>query len=322
MVSEDIPVLDKSAGIKLMYTEILEGLSKSRKELPCKYFYDERGSKLFDDICELDEYYVTRTELGIMRDNIDEISDFLGDKLMFIEYGSGSSEKIKIILDHIKGMTVYVPIDISREHLQKSAAEIDYLYNTLEVIPICTDYNKPFSIPVPRSEVTHKVVYFPGSTIGNFHKNEAVEFLKGIAKITGEHGSLLVGVDLKKDTEVLRRAYNDNQGVTAEFNLNQLRRINLELGSDFNLEDFGHDAIYNEKQGRIEMHIVSKKPQVVHLNGSTIEFHKDERIWTESSYKYSLDEFKEVANKAGFEIKKVWTDKNFLFSVQYLTVIE
>jgi len=322
LMSEDVQVKDKSAGIKLMYREIIDGLSKSRKELPCKYFYDERGSKLFDDICELQEYYITRTELGIMKDNIDEISEFLGEKLMFIEYGSGSSEKIKIILDHVKGMTVYVPIDISCAHLNKSAAEIDEMYESLEVIPVCADYNKPFTIPTPKSEVTHKVVYFPGSTIGNFHKEEAVEFLKGIADVTGEHGSLLIGVDLKKDHELLRRAYNDEQGVTAEFNLNQLKRFNRELGSDFNINDFEHDAIYNEKHGRVEMHIVSKKSQIVRLNGSTVEFKKDERIWTESSYKYSLQEFKEIANKAGFEIKKVWTDKDCLFSVQYLTVIE
>lgn len=321
-MTDRLKIKDKSAGIKLMYTEILEGLSKTRKELPCKYFYDERGSQLFDEICDLDEYYITRTELRIMKENIDEISDFLGDKLMFIEYGSGSSEKIKIILDHVKGITVYVPIDISCEHLGKSAAEIDDTYDDLQVIPVCADYNMPFSIPSPNKEVTHKVVYFPGSTIGNFHREEAIGFLKGIAQVTGEHGSLLIGVDLKKDPEILKRAYNDKKGVTAEFNLNQLQRFNAELGSNFDLDNFTHDAIYNEEQGRIEMHIVSKKPQTVQLNGSTIAFKKDERIWTESSYKYSIEDFRDVARQAGFEIKKIWTDKDSLFSVQYLTVIE
>ena len=319
-MSSDILIKDNSTGIKLMYQEVIEGLSKPRKELPSKYFYDERGSQLFDEICSLEEYYVTRTELGIMHKNIDEMSDVMGDKLMFIEYGSGSSEKIKIILDHIKGICTYVPIDISCKHLAKSAAQIASQYKKLEVIPVCADFNKPFSIPDPKNKIVHKIVYFPGSTIGNFHPDEAREFLKRIALVAGPKGGLLIGVDLKKDTSILNKAYNDSRGVTAEFNLNQLKRFNRELGSNFNLDNFRHNAFYNNEEGRIEMHLVSQINQSVQVNGTTISFEKDETIWTESSYKYTLDEFKILANDSGFSVKKVWTDKDNLFNVQYLDV--
>ncbi|KAA3610002.1 MAG: L-histidine N(alpha)-methyltransferase [Calditrichaeota bacterium] len=319
-MDSDILIKDKSVGLKLMYKEVMEGLSKSRKELPCKYFYDERGSKLFDEICTLDEYYVTRTELSIMHDNFEEMSDVMGEKLMFVEYGSGSSDKIKIILDHVKGICTYVPIDISCSHLAKSAAQIAAKYKHLEVIPVCADYNKEFLIPEPKNTIDHKIVYFPGSTIGNFHRDEALKFLSRIAKVSGQNGGLLIGVDLKKDTSLLNNAYNDSRGVTAEFNLNQLKRFNKELGSNFNLDDFRHDAFYNKKEGRMEMHLISKKDQTVKLNGSIISFNKDESIWTESSYKYSLDEFKNIANDAGFSVENVWIDEAELFSVQYLTV--
>lgn len=313
---------DKAIGIKIMYKEVLEGLGKSRKELPCKYFYDERGSQLFDQICELDDYYLTRTELKIMKMYIDEMSDVLGDKLMFIEYGSGSSEKIKIILDHIKGIDVYIPIDISGDHLVKSAAQIASSYKNLEVIPLCADYNKPFEIPQPKREIKHNIVYFPGSTIGNFHPHEARAFLTRISKVAGHNGGLLIGVDLKKDPQILHKAYNDSEGVTAEFNLNQLKRFNLELGSNFDLDNFEHSAFYNEDKGRVEMHLVSTQNQTVNVNGSSITFDKDESIWTESSYKYNLEEFAQLARSAGFEVEKVWTDEDKLFSVQYLKVIE
>jgi len=301
-----------------MYKEVTEGLYKSPKELPSKYFYDEQGSKLFDQICELDEYYLTRTELGIMQRYIAEISKELGDELMLIEYGSGSSEKIKVLLDNIKEIKVYLPIDISSEHLVKSAAQVAAKYKDLEVIPVCADYNNSFMIPLPQKTTKRKVVFFPGSTIGNFHPPQAEIFLARIAKIVNPEGGLLIGVDLKKDTDVLRRAYNDKEGVTAQFNLNQLKHINNKLGADFNPDVFRHDAIYNEIKGRIEMHLVSLKEQTVNINGSTFSFDQGERIWTESSYKYSLEEFAELAKKAGFKVDKVWTDDELLFSLQYL----
>jgi dimethylhistidine N-methyltransferase len=266
--------------------EVVAGLSKSQKELPSKYFYDERGSQLFDQICQLQEYYPTRTELAIMKNYIDEISDVLGEDLMFIEYGSGSSEKIKIILDHIKGIRVYVPIDISGDHLIKSAAQIAARYKHIEIIPLCADYSKPFIIPESQKTIRHKIVYFPGSTIGNFHPPEAVTFLSRIVNVVGKDGGLIIGVDLKKDNDVLYKAYNDQQGITAAFNLNQLNHINNVLNTNFDLNAFEHDAFYNSEKGRIEMHLVSKSDQTVQLNGSVIDFKKGETIWTESSYKY------------------------------------
>jgi len=309
---------DTDNDTELMYKEVLEGLGKSPKELPCKYFYDELGSQLFDQICELDEYYLTRTELRIMEQNINEISKVLGDEIMLIEYGSGSSEKIKIMLDNIKGIKAYLPIDISMEHLVKSASQIAAHYKELEVIPVCADYNNSFMIPMPRKSTKRKVVYFPGSTIGNFHPAEAEVFLSRISKVVNAEGGLLIGVDIKKDREVLHNAYNDQKGVTAQFNLNQLKHINNKLGSDFNLDAFKHDAIFNEQKGRIEMHLVSTKGQTVNVNGSTFKFNKGESIWTESSYKYSVDEFASLAKKAGFIVEKVWIDDDLLFSVQYL----
>jgi len=312
---------ENSADLKLMLKEVVNGLNKPQKELPCKFFYDEEGSLLFDQICGLDEYYITRTELSIMEDYIDEIADFLDDKLMFIEYGSGSSEKIKIILDHVNKIKVYVPIDISGDHLIKSAAQIASEYRYIEVIPLWADYNKPFTIPHPESVIEQKIVYFPGSTIGNFHPADAVSFLKGIAKVVGKSGGLIIGVDLKKDRKILQQAYNDYQGITAAFNLNQLKHLNDRLNTSFDLNAFEHDAFYNTEKSRIEMHLVSKRDQSVQLNGATIHFKQGETIWTESSYKYDINEFAYLAREAGFETKRVWRDKKHLFSVHYLEVV-
>jgi len=311
-----IAQLDNDA--KLMYKEVIVGLEKSPKELPSKYFYDELGSQLFDQICGLEEYYLTRTELSIMRQYIAEISEELGDELMLIEYGSGSSEKIKVLLDNIKGIKAYLPIDISLEHLVKSAAQIATQYKDLEVIPVCEDYNNSFMIPLPKKATKRKVVFFPGSTIGNFHPSQAENFLARITKVVNPEGGLLIGVDLKKDSDILNSAYNDQKGITAQFNINQLSHINNKLDANFDLDSFMHDAFYNEREGRIEMHLVSEKQQTVNINGSTFKFNQGEHIWTESSYKYSLDEFAALAEKAGFNVEKVWTDDELLFSVQYL----
>ena len=302
----------------LMLREVIDGLDKRQKELPCKYFYDEKGSQLFDQICQLDEYYPTRTELSIMQDNIEQISDVLGDDVMLIEYGSGSSEKIKIILDNIKGIKAYLPVDISMEHLVRSSAQIAAQYKDLEVIPVFADYNRSFIIPMPGNPIKTKIVYFPGSTIGNFHPSEAEIFLNRIKRVVNKHGGLLIGVDLKKDKTILQQAYNDSQGITARFNLNILQHINNKLRLDFDLLAFRHKAFFNEEQGRIEMHLVSQEQQSVMINDKEIRFKKGESIWTESSYKYSLGEFEALANRSGFLVEKVWTDDRQFFSVQYL----
>ncbi len=312
---------EHAVGIRRMYKEVIAGLRKEKKELSSKYFYDERGSELFDEICRLEEYYVTRTELQIMQDNIDEIVAVMGEAVQLIEYGSGSSDKIRILLDNVQAIRAYVPIDISCEFLARSAARIAAAYPHIQVQPVCADYSAPFDIPVPDESIRQRVVYFPGSTIGNFHHDEAIAFLKNMAHAAGQDSALLIGVDLKKDEDVLNRAYNDARGVTAEFNLNQLAHFNKALGSDFDLKSFEHHAFYNKDMGRIEMHIRSLRKQVVHVNGDIVHFEPGETIWTESSYKYSIPEFAKLALEAGYSVEKVWTDNRKLFSVQYLRVL-
>jgi len=296
--------------------EILTGLRKENKELPCKLFYDEYGSLLFDKICELEEYYPTRTETSIMKNNIDEIAKNFEDNLMMIEYGSGSSEKTRILLDHLTNLKAYLPIDISEEHLINTARILSKDYPNLDVLPVCADYTENIELPEYGERIDQKIVYFPGSTIGNFHPEEAVDFLTKISRL----GNLLIGVDLKKDPKILNNAYNDSSGITAEFNLNQLVRINREFDANFNVEHFQHYAFYNEDKGRIEMHIVSQKDQIVEIGSEIVSFEEGQSIWTESSYKYSLDNFRDLAKKAGFEVVKVWKDEKDLFSVQYLTI--
>ena len=298
--------------------EALSGLRKWQKELPCKYFYDERGSYLFECICNLDEYYIPRTETAIMKAYIEEIVEALGPNVLLIEYGSGNSAKTRILLDHLWELEAYVPIDISREQLLRAANELASAYPGLEVLPVCADYTSAFKPPDLKWPTRRKVVYFPGSTIGNFEPGPAKQFLECIAGVCGPGGGLLIGVDLKKDPTVLHRAYNDSQGVTAAFNLNLLERINRELGYDFQTDWFRHYAFYNPLEGRIEMHLISMKDQTVHLDNTAIRFAQGESIWTESSYKYNLEDFEQLAAAAGFRTECVWTDNQQWFSIHYL----
>jgi dimethylhistidine N-methyltransferase len=273
---------------------------------------------LFERICVLDEYYIPRTEVAIMETYIEEMVELLGPSVVLIEYGSGNSTKTRILLDHLREPTAYVPIDISREQLLRATKELASSYPGLEVLPVCADYTSSFELPAPKQPSHRKVVYFPGSTIGNFDLIPAKHFLGHIAGVCGPGGGLLIGVDLKKDPSVLHRAYNDNQGVTAAFNLNLLERINRELNCDFQLEGFEHYAFYNPLEGRVEMHLVSLRDQTVRLDNATIPFAKGESIWTESSYKFDLDEFQQLAAAAGFKAEHTWTDEQQWFSVQYL----
>ena len=305
---------------KTFREEVLQGLQDARKELPSKYFYDEVGSQLFEQICELDEYYPTRTELGIMQERMPEIAALLGSNCLLIEYGSGSSTKTRLLLDALRDPAGYVPIDISKEQLLRSAADLAQAYPDLEVLPVCADYTSDFDLPRPNKPVARRVAYFPGSTIGNFDREPALHFLRQLARVC-QGGGLLIGVDLKKDFNILHRAYNDSQGLTAQFNKNLLVRINQELDADFQLQHFGHYAFYNPAQSRVEMHLVSLKDQVVHIGETKISFKLGESVWTESSYKYTLDEFAKLAASAGFAVEQVWTDARQLFSVQYLTVV-
>lgn len=298
--------------------DVLRGLQAERKELPSKYFYDAPGSQLFEQICEQDEYYLTRTELAIMRENAREIAELLGSGCLLIEYGSGSSIKTRLLLDALQDPAGYVPIDISKEQLLASVASLSAAYPRLEILPVCADYTGAFELPTPKKAFERKIAYFPGSTIGNFDRVSARRFLGHVTRVC-QGGGLLIGVDQKKDFNTLHRAYNDAQGITAQFNKHLLERINQELQADFQLSQFAHYAFYNPAQGRIEMHLVSLQEQITHLGNHTIPFQRGESIWTESSYKYALDEFATLASSVGFKVERVWMDPRALFSVQYLT---
>lgn len=299
---------------------MLQGLQDARKELPSKYFYDDTGSQLFEQICELDEYYLTRTELGIMQAHIQEMVSLLGSHCLLIEYGSGTSTKTRILLDALQDPAGYVPIDIAKEQLLRSATALASAYPALEVLPVCADFTSDFLLPSPTLPVSRNIAYFPGSSIGNFEREPANRFLQQIAK-TCAGGGLLIGADLKKDFNILHRAYNDAQGVTARFNLHLLERINQELGANFQLHQFGHYAFFNPGQSRIEMHLVSLTNQVVRIGEVEIAFKLGESIWTESSYKYTLEEFARLARATGFRVERVWTDPHQFFSVQYLRAV-
>lgn len=314
-----LDLLDQHPTRKDLKADVLNGLRQPRKWISSMYFYDERGSKLFDEICELPEYYPTRTELAIMERYASEMSALLGPEVSLIEFGSGSSLKIRILLDHLESPTAYVPVEISREHLLNSAHELERDYPKIQILPVCADFTAPFELPHPQPVPKRNVAYFPGSTIGNFEPSDALDLLRQMRSVAKANGALLIGVDLKKDPAILERAYNDAAGVTAAFNLNVLARLNRELGADFDLAHFHHRAIWNARESRIEMHLVSDRVQQVHLGGETFFFKPDEYIHTESSYKYLPEEFARMAAKAGFKSERVWTDEGRLFSVQYLT---
>lgn len=299
-------------------SDIIRCLSADEKILPSKLFYDERGSQLFDRICELPEYYLTRTEQAIMHDSVAEMCDRIGSNALLAELGSGSSIKTRILLDHLECPAGYIPIDISADHLAASAAAIARRYGALEVLPVCADYDQDFQLPATTKAPAKTVVYFPGSTVGNFHPPEVVLFLRRIRKIFGGEAEILIGVDMKKDPGILHRAYNDCDGVTAAFNLNILDHLNQVYGADFDLDAFEHVAFYNETDGRIEMHLKSTRRQYVHIHDTVIEFEPGQQIWTESSYKYTINEFDSLARQAGFRTDKVWTDYHRFFSVHYL----
>ncbi len=298
--------------------EVLIGLRKPQKELPSKYFYDERGSQLFERICELKEYYIPSIEASIMRAHIKEMVELIGPHVLVIEHGCGNCEKVHFLMDRLHDPVAFIPIDISKEQLLQVAKELDSIYPQLQVLPVCADYTSSFELPIAKQESKRTVVYFPGSTISNFDPIPAKHFLEHVANLCGSDGALLIGVDLKKDPAVLHNAYNDSEGVTAAFNLNLLERINRELDCDFQLDAFEHYAFYNPRESRVEMHLISQRRQVVHIDGETISFSKGESIWTESSYKYNLDEFEQMAAVAGFRVERVWVDERQWFSVQYL----
>jgi L-histidine Nalpha-methyltransferase len=301
-------------------SDVLRGLRGPVKTLPCKYFYDAAGSDLFEQITELEEYYLTRTELAIMRQHAAEMAVFMGADCLLIEYGSGSSVKTRLLLDHLLEPAAYMPIDVSCDHLHRSAQALAVDYPALEILPMCADFTQPLCLPLPQRQVARRVVYFPGSTIGNFTPEEAVALLRRTAPLCGAGGGLLLGADLRKDPAVIEAAYNDQRGVTARFNSNLLVRINRELGADFVMSQFIHQAFYDASAHRIEMHMVSRKDQCVHVGDEAFFFQAGESIRTEFSHKYSPRSLRELAETSGFRLRQGWVDPREYFSVSWLTV--
>jgi dimethylhistidine N-methyltransferase len=302
--------------------DAVRGLSGPEKKLPPKYFYDERGARLFEEICALDAYYPTRTELAILKENVDEIAERIGPRCQLVEFGSGSGLKTRLLLEHLQDPVAYVPIDIARTQLVEFAISTAARFPSLEVAPVCADYTGPFELPPPHRRDCRTVAFFPGSTIGNFEPWEAECFLAHVARLCGPDGGLLIGVDLRKDPAVIERAYNDPERVTAEFNLNLLARINRECGADFDLSAFRHQALFDGQYGRIEMRLVSTRAQTVRIpgvgGGIEIAFAEGEFITTEYSYKYDPRHFSELVKAAGWSIERGWTDERQWFAVQLL----
>jgi L-histidine N-alpha-methyltransferase len=300
-------------------SEVLPGLHATHKTLPPKLFYDDAGARLFEQICETPEYYITRSELEILNLHAAEIAALAGDHVALIEFGSGAGVKVRLLLDALSQPAAYVPVDISGEQLDSVAAELRDVYPALPVLPVLADYTNPLPLPTLPS-AKRKVAFFPGSTIGNFHPTEAAAFLRRVRRTVGQGGGLILGVDRIKSIPVLEAAYNDGAGITAAFNLNLLTRLNRELGADFDLSLFRHHAFYNAADGRIEMHLQSVEPQVIRIAEEPIVFDADETIWTESSYKYDEARLERLASMAGFRINQLWTDHRNRFWVAYLTV--
>ena len=298
--------------------QVLAGLRDEKKWLPCRLRYDERGSELFERITTLEEYYPTRTERAIMTAAAAEMGRIIGSGCVLIEYGSGSSAKTRVLLDHLLTPVAYVPIDVSCAQLEAAAAGIRDRYPTLKVAPMCADYNRPLRLPDVATTRGHRVAYFPGSTIGNFNVDEAVPFLNRVARTVGSGGFLLVGVDLQKERAVLEAAYDDAYGVSAAFTLNVLQHLNRILDADFDTESFRHRSFYNQVRGRIETYLISATEQSVTVAGERFRFAAGESILTEVSYKFTLDGFALLAAVSGFEVVAVWIDPRQLFSVQLL----
>ncbi len=299
--------------------DVLSGLAQPRKSLAPKYFYDAVGSELFEAICTLPEYYPTRTELAMMQASAGEMVRLLGPRCLLIEYGAGSGRKTRVLVEAL-APPAYMAIDISRTALRQCAAELAAAYPLMRVAAVCADYTRPLQLPAIDVSARRRVIYFPGSTIGNFTRPEALAFLRHAHGIAGPGGAMLVGVDLKKNSARLHAAYNDAQGVTAAFNLNLLTRINRELGGNFDIGAFEHHAFYDADEGRIEMHLRSKREQQAIVAGHTFHFRAGETIHTENSCKYSIEEFQQLARDAGFAAEHCWTDAEHLFSVHYLTI--
>jgi dimethylhistidine N-methyltransferase len=321
----DLRFFDNQPVAQDILTEVIAGLSRPQKVLPAKYFYDEQGSKLFEAITKLPEYYPTRIEINLLREHRETIAKLVKDDVWLLEYGSGASLKIRLLLQAIKP-NCYVPMDISKDFLLASAESLMEDYPWLNVYAACVDYSQPVRLPADMITSAQKLGFFPGSSIGNFSPQEAQVFLQGVRNTLGKDGAMLIGIDLQKDKQVLEAAYNDCQNVTAAFNFNILHHINRVLGTQFNVNYFEHKAIYSEEKSRIEMHLVSTMDQIIKISDSNtadgesknIIFKAGETIHTENSYKYSKESFTDLVVGAGFEVRECWSDDKDYFAMFYL----
>jgi L-histidine Nalpha-methyltransferase len=316
---ERVRIIDLHPKIGDMRAEATEGLRRSQKTLPCKYFYDALGARLFEAITQLQEYYLTRTELDVRSRSVREVAKSIGPHATLVEFGSGLGRKTQKLLDALIEPSGCVLVDISLAVLETSAHQLAHRYGDMEMIAVCADYTQALRVPRPHRPSSRTVAFFPGSTIGNFTHDEAVSFLERVADLVGQGGGLLVGIDRKKDPRVIERAYNDALGVTAAFNLNILRRLN-QTGANFDLSEFHHYAPYVESEGRIEMRLISKTDQSVRIGDASIALCAGEHIVTEHSHKYDLPQFEEMARSAGFRLTKQWSDDRSWFSICFLEV--
>ena len=298
---------------------LLQGFCEVPKKIPSKFFYDDYGSELFEEICKLEEYYPTRTEIGILQEHREEIADLIGETSHLIELGSGASKKIRILLNELQGLSRYTAVDISRDFLIQSAEKLASDYPYLDIAAVCADYTKDFYVPDPPSAgEIRRVAFFPGSTIGNFDQTQAELFLTTLGRILGPESGLLIGIDLEKESRIIEAAYNDLEGITAKFNLNLLNRANREIGTDFDVSSFRHQAVYVEPLSRIEMRLVSEKTQSVQVEEELFDFATDEYILTEISQKFNIEEFKCLAARSGYKHVKAWSDEKNFFGVHFL----
>ncbi len=316
--ADELDLDDQHPSDEAVLEDVLAGLSRQPRRLSSKYFYDSRGSRLFEQICEQPEYYLTRAELALMEQHVDDIAEVVGPDVQLVEYGSGSGVKTRMLLQHLVSPVAYVPVEISRSALAASVEQLGADFPQIEMLPVIADFTQPVDLPTPQRPVGRTVIYFPGSTIGNFEPAAAEALLKTMRSELGEHGAILIGVDRVKDPAIIEAAYNDAAGVTAEFTLNMLARFNRELGADFDLSGFRHRAQYNGMADRIQTFIDSVREQDVHIAGRTFHFAPGDSILVEFSCKYSPESFARLAARAGLHIHQSWTDPEGLFSLHCL----
>lgn len=318
----ELPLHDYHPDTTAIREQIVKKLALPNKELPDTLLYSEQGSQYFEEVTHTKGYYLTRTEIAIMESSVKEMAQAIGDATLLVEYGSGSSRKTRLLLSAMPTLAGYVPLDISKEFLLTSAKQIATDYPALEVLPVCADYEQNFTIPTPTKPFTRRVGYFPGSTIGNRTQAKALEFLRKVRRDMGEGGGLLIGVDLKKDTQFLANAYNENEDMAQAFVLSTLETLNRDYGANFNITQFRFQFHYNADKGWVEIGIVSLQNQTVQVCGQSVEFRANERILIQVACKYTLDEFADLAHQAGWKVQQVWTDNKQWFSVQYLVGID